>query len=487
MNLRKTFKEAIWGTPSPQPVKQNTIVIVKSLEKSWGTSPATNFQEQVDVYNEDPVIKESINQTAQEVCSTGIFTTGNEKYTTVLSGKTAKQTVDEWNKQNDLDQKIHQVAVELVAFGNSFWRISDGGFQNIPVESIERAVQIGKTDIRQKYDLKISATYGGKTIGYGEFLHFRTGLTGVAPLGSGIILGLLKEPNSTTPSLYTVRNSKRASMKTGFEKFSFGNELWSLEGADSGSMAKLAEEITDMAPTGNRIITSGKGTISLAVPQRTQTYDAWLESIDREFYLSLGAGISPNTEPSTKATAEAIREVYEMKVASLRRVLKRIFEDLWVKILDKLGFNGLQAEVKLHFGSQEIDYATPDIFAAVDKGIISKEEARKILREYMKWRLEESVPMVAQPVVTPKVEALPQPEQKVSINFKISSEPLKVEPLQVNLKAEPLKSEVLIKTEPLKIVSEPQQVQVTVKQEPDRLIDEKKALLNKISEKVKTI
>lgn len=391
MTRFESLKEAIFGLPPVVPLKKDTVIIVSSLEKNYGVRLSTSLADQLKVYNEDGLIKQKILEFGQEVISTGYFTTMDEDYALLLNGKTAKEVIDEWNKANDLDIKMPQMATELTAFGNSFWSVNDGGFTNIPIEAIEGALPKKQTvPVRQEYDLKLTGNYGSKVLKWGTFLHPRINVTGSSPLGTGIILGLVAYPDSDTPSVYEVRKTVRKSINDAFLRFSNTNSLWSFPEASDDNIKALSTKLASMevGQKSQRIATNVKGTISLEIPERTSSFDKWIEQIDKEFYAALGTGITPDTEYTTKATAEAIREYYEMRIANLRRVIKRVIEAVWSKVLDDSGYEGEKAKVKLHFGSQEISYVTADVFTAVEKRIVTKEEARTILREYMKWKLE---------------------------------------------------------------------------------------------------
>jgi len=117
----EALREAIFGAPKdPEPLKKDTTIIVSAIEKNYGVRLSTSFKDQLKVYNEDGLIKQKILEFGQEVISTGYFTTMDETYKLVLGGKTAKEVVDEWNRVNDIDSKLSQMAAELTAFGNSF-------------------------------------------------------------------------------------------------------------------------------------------------------------------------------------------------------------------------------------------------------------------------------------------------------------------------------------------------------------------------------
>lgn len=421
MNPFKRLKEGFF--PSKKTIGDGTAVL-GTVEQSYGVRLKTSFRDQLTVFNEDPVIKESVLQFAEQVVSTGIFTTLDE-YDTKLpvpedakgyapgAQWTAKECIDNWNRANNLDGKILTIAAELDAFGNSFWNITDG-FTYIPIEAVDWAQPKTKTKpIRDEYNLKLTGYYSMKELLFGDFVHFSHNTIGTAPFGTGILYSLIQIPQASiltkkaVPSLYELRKAIRASMKEGFEKFSFANELWSFEGLSDTKTKEVGEKLTKMASTGQRIATNVKGSIGIAVPQRTATYDAWIKTMEDEFLMSLAnPSLKLGLEMGfTKATAEAAQEMFESKIESLRREIRRQIEAVWIQVLTSCGFDPFKANVKLHFGSPEVEYETDDLFKAVEDQIISKEEARTILRESMKWRLESITPVTipAPPVEPAKV------------------------------------------------------------------------------------
>lgn len=390
------LREAIFGVPTPVDIKEGTVII-GSVPQTYGVRLPTDFRTQVTIYNSDPCVKESIINMAEQVSAGGgFFVTTNDSYITKFNGMNARETINYFNETNDLDKVLLLASKELVAFGNSIWYIKDG-LKHCSIELIDHAIARKKTiPIQSEYNLITTYDAGNKTIHYGEFIHMKNNVIGFEPFGTGIILGLIVQPDNDTPSLWTMRKSVRMSMDEGFRKFSFGNELWTIEGLSPEDAKIIGKKIANMSSTGNRILATLKGDIKLAVPQRTQSYDKWIEQIDKEFYLALSSGMSPNTEYTTKATAEAVAEFYEKKIFALRRVLKRNIEALWKKILTEAGFDPAKAKARLHFGSEEIQFETADVFTAATtimedgKPLISREEARDMLRENMKWKLEDT-------------------------------------------------------------------------------------------------
>jgi len=398
MSLRSKLREGFF--PAKTTLSQGDAVL-GTVEQSYGVRLKTSFKDQLTVFNEDPVIKESVLQFAQQVVSSGIFTT-SEPYDAQLprpeskGNWTAKQCIDAWNKQNNLDGKILTITAELDAFGNSFWNITDG-FTYVPIQSVDWALPSDKmVAIREKYDLRLTGDFGMKELKFGKFVHFTSNIIGTAPFGTGILYSLIQTPANSAltglpvPSVYELRKAVRAAMKGGFEKFSFANELWVFEGLSDAKIKEIGNKLTIMSATGQRIATNVKGNIDIAVPQRTGSYDAWLKTMEDEFLMTLAnPSLKLGLEQGfTKSTAETAQEMYSSKIESLRREIKRQIETIWSQVLISAGFDPEKAQMKLHFGSPEVEYVTADLFEAVKNGIITIDEARLILRESCKWRIE---------------------------------------------------------------------------------------------------
>jgi hypothetical protein len=408
MGRWQALKEAILGVPSkPQEVRPTNVAVLGAVEQSYGIYQVPSFREMVTCFWDDPLLKEAITMFAEQVVATGVFYTSNPKYTLKLpkfdkDGKkigdqTALEVIKGWADDNNIDIKLLEIAIELKAFGNSLWRLDPIlGFIKIPIESIWHAVRISsEIPLQEQYNMQLTPIYSSKIIPWGEFIHFRVGVTGYhAPFGQGVVYSLLAKPTDSkgvvAPSIYDIRLSTRSSLNEGFRKFSFGNELWVFEGMSNEDFeaSKIGENIAKMSSTGNRIATNAKGDIKLAVPERTQSYDEFIKQMRDEFFMALAdPSLKLGLEQGfTKATSVTASEVYKYKISTMRRTIKEHFEDLFKQILDKLGYDGKEANIEMNFGPDETpEYKIMDLLAAVKLNIVMKNEARHILSTYHKW------------------------------------------------------------------------------------------------------
>jgi len=425
--LRRAYESVgkTLGLPKPEPIKETRVAVLGVVEQSIGVYELPSFSKQVDVFKEDPLINEGLTMFAEQVVATGAFLTFNPEYKFTIGGKTAFDIIKKWYDDNNIDTKLLEIAIELKAFGNSFWRINNMGFIKIPIEAAWHMIRV-ESDIplQEKYNLQLHPLYGAVIIPWKEFIHFKKGITGrKAPFGTGVIWGLLATPIDSTgrvsPSLYDIRLSMRSSLHEGFRKFSFGNELWIFEGmsnedfqAVDAENKTIGERLAEMKSTGNRIATNAKGRIELAVPERTQSYDEFIKQMRDEFFMSLAdPSLKLGLEQGfTKATSITASEIYKYKVSTFRKVMKEGFEDLFKQILDDLGYDGYEAGITLNFGPEETaEYLIKDIFEAEDKGIILKNEARLLLSKYHKWDISGDIEGGDKPVEPKAIGAFGKP------------------------------------------------------------------------------
>lgn len=408
MKFTERIKESveglhIFGIPkdNKEEVKQSRAIVLGQIEQGVGVYANPDYRTMVETFYKDPVLKEGILMFADQVLSTGIFFSGNPEYKEALDGKTALDVIKEWADKNNLDTKLQDIVVELRAFGNSVWIINDMGFVKVPVEALWHCVKISDTVALQlKYNIRLTPIYGTETLKWGEFIHFRINTTGYnAPFGMGIMYGLLARPidrfGKTCPSIYDIRLSMRGSLDEGFRKFSFGN-VWigvpDLSNEDFDNSG-LAEQVANMKSTGNRVITNSDVKIGLEVPQRTQSYDSFIESMRNEFFMGLAdPSLKLGLEQGfTKATSVTASEMYKFKIATMRKIIKQQLEDLFKQILNNMGYDGEKAAIKMNFGPEESPvYEIKDVFDAVKNNIIYPDEARKLLVEYHKWDIDSS-------------------------------------------------------------------------------------------------
>ena len=396
----------LFGAPKQEKlIKSTKTLVLGTVEQNYGIYQIPSFRDLVTTLWGDPLLVESCMMFAQQVIATGFFLTGDPTYNNDAhkkGGKTALDVIKKWCDDNNIDIKVFEIALEKRAFGNSFWRIdSKLGFVKIPVEAVWHMVRENpNVPLQEDYQIQLVPIYGGVVLGHKEYVHFRSFITGYkAPLGMGLLQPLLTRPVDSkgvvAPSVYDMRLSRRTSLDEGFRKFSFPNVWVGLEELSNEDFEAqgIAAKAAAMKPTGNRIVTNSKVSIAMEVPERTQSYDAFIKAMDNEFFMGLAdPSLKLGLEQGfTKATSVTAAEVYQFKISSERRGIKQQFEDLFKQILDHEGFDGELAHIEMNFGPEETaQYNIADIFAATDREILSLKTAQHLLKKYHKWDLDET-------------------------------------------------------------------------------------------------
>jgi len=394
-------KENVPLTPST-PTKVGTAVICTS--QNAGSTPSSSFTNQVKVFKKVSVVRESIVQMSMEVVGTGLFTSGNDAYTLELpkpkaigEGKwTAKQAIDYWNKENNLDEAVLTESLDLCMAGNSFWLITPTGLQPIPLEAIQRIVPHSNlVPITKEYDLELVATYNPHKISWGKFVHFRSLVTtSSAPLGTGVISGLIEVYDDDMTSLVDAYCEMLDALSKGFKKFANPNEIYSFKELSDEALGDgtkgVSKQVKELPSSGSRLSVNTEAAIISSQSKRDTGWDRWIEFLEATTLMSLG---NPSLRASvesgfTEASIRGAINLFRRKIQAFRRCIKRLVEKMWEQVLKEYGFNPDEAQIKLNFGAEEIEFTPADLVALVNARIISPEEARGILREKAKLRLE---------------------------------------------------------------------------------------------------
>jgi len=401
MGKRIDALKEIFGIPKKPTARKNVVIV--SSQQSYGTRPSTSFAEQVKVFEKNAIVRESVIHEAMEIIGNGFMTSFNEDYKLVLpkgeNGESwnAKEAIDFWNKENNFDEIILTVAIELVAYGNSFLYVSPTGLKLIDIKSVGRALP-HKTSVPiiEEYDLELTGDFYGKVLKWGEFIHFRANVTSSSnPLGTGVIAGLIESYDGVTPSFLEAYNTIMGSMIAGFRNFGQPIQVFSfpeLPNEDLEGEGGVASKIRNMDYKGTRrIAVNTPAKIESNVPERVRGYDEWIKLTFDQFIMSLG---NPSLKASvesgfTEASIKGSIELFQKKVQAIRRVIKRLVEKLWANVLTEYGFDSAKAQMKLSFGSDEIEWTAADLLNASNAGKISDEEFRVMAREKMHWKLEQ--------------------------------------------------------------------------------------------------
>jgi len=388
-------------------VPENKTKISKtfiSIDDTYGSSPSITLTNQVDAFEKDPILRESIIHTSMEILGTGFFTSIDDKYTVVLpkpnsvgvGNWTAKEALDYWNTENNLDEVLLTCSLELVAYGNSFLLLTANGIQPIPLTSISTLDNMSKTIPKtEQYKIVFNNIANQREALWGSFVHFRANVTtDTNPFGTGVVAGLLEKWDTNCDSLMDQVYMIRKAMTAGFGAFSQPTQVWVFPKASDTELGTKKTEIEKLPQYGGRFATNEEMSIIGPMPNKERGYDEFIKTMFDQYIMSIG-------DPSLKASVESgfteasIRgsiELYRKKIQYMRRTLKRQVEKMWATVLKGYGFDPDAAQAKLNFGADEIAWTVSDLMNAVSNGVITPEEARVQLMKKAKWELDEKAP-----------------------------------------------------------------------------------------------
>lgn len=353
MGRIQNLKEALFGVGEKDSPKPSSKLIVNPIDQQWGTSPSVTIKDQFEVLNEDALINAVAIHMASEIMSGGIEVE-IVGYDTVIDGLTATDYLNRFNERNNLDEILSIVALELVAFGNSFVRIkTNGELTHVPLTGIQRLVPIDKTTpLYEKYDILMTAQYNSVKIPYDEFVHFRVHASSDSlPWGRGMIESLLQAIDEDTPDLMTMRNKLKQSMTNLALRAGAPVEYVTVEGATDQELQDASDEIKAMPYHGARVVSGKKVTVLTSMMPRSGLMDAWNELVERETMMVLGDPILKlvSTPGYTEASSKTAERMHAKKIAMYQRILKRGAERIWYMILKKSAFDPDKANARLRF------------------------------------------------------------------------------------------------------------------------------------------
>ena len=113
--------------------------LLQAWSASYGEAPAVTLRDCIDAYLKDPACRAFVDFLADQAVGMGFYTSVDSKY---AYAEKAKEVVDEFCEQVNLDGLLQIGAREIIATGNSFWekiepdRLED--LRILPLTSIER-------------------------------------------------------------------------------------------------------------------------------------------------------------------------------------------------------------------------------------------------------------------------------------------------------------------------------------------------------------
>jgi hypothetical protein len=355
---------------------------VKPAKQQTGETPQVTFQQQIDAYLTDAAVRSFVDVLAMQAVGMGFYTTCASDYE---MAQEAKDIVDKFNEENEIDDLLQVTAREIVATGNGVWQLFEPGklkkVLRVPILSFERIITnefltFEETDWSRQKGLKLGYkqvnNYGGKLIAPERLLHFRWNPVDGSGWGLGVCQILLaqyswREWDANTnqyitrrrPSLFEIKAKLDTDLIEIFEKHAGPIEAWVAE--NKAAAQKIESELAKTPKYGGKLVTMGKLEIKTPPLEARSRFESYVEYLWNQFCLG---GQTPlpklfTTPGFTEASANAAIDIADRLVLPIQRLIKRNLEKLWrqVIIAENPNIDPRKAAVRLNWGAPE----TPEL------------------------------------------------------------------------------------------------------------------------------
>lgn len=393
--LREVLSRApVFGAASPEGrVVYETADI--ALEDVW------------KLYERDSTCKSSVDLLAASAVGMGFCTTVDEGY---KKADKAKEVVDDFCEDVNLDGLLNDMARRLIACGNDFWlkltpdRLSD--VVRLPVDAVEKValeyIEGLRVPWRAKgYVLKSAYCEGsgrgenGRTLKPEAVVHWRLNSTYSGGLGTGllqVLLHTLTIGKDKRPAYAWMKAKIEKIMPRIFEKYAGPDVLAVLENAKDEVIQKFENTIKNRPEEGAWLFYGGKGAKGEIYPVTIDPrarFEYYIDHIVNQFYLGVETPLPRlfSTPGFTEASARAALDLQSMLIKPIQRYIKRQVErDLFDVVVEQAGLDASATGVRLNFGSPETPKVNvADMLKAKELGLIRPEEFRK---NAVKWGWE---------------------------------------------------------------------------------------------------
>jgi hypothetical protein len=367
-------------------------------------TPSIPLADVMKLYERDPACKASVDLLAASTVGMGYYTTANQRYEHVGE---AKQAVDKFNEDVNLDALLCNMARVLIACGNDFWlkitpeRLTE--LHRLPIDSIERIgqsyLQHGTSKIPYKTEnFRLRQIYGGESLKPEALIHWRINHVGDSGFGTGVLQVLLHSltfQSDRRPAYAWMKAKIERMMPKIFEKYAGPDVLALLEKADEATIQKFERAIKNRSEEGAWLFYSGKGDIKPIALDPRARFEYYVDHIINQFYLGCETPLPRlfSTPGFTEASAKAALDLQNMLIKPIQRYVKRQVErQIFNVVLAQAGFNHVEAQIRLNWGSEKMpEIVTADMLKAAELGMIRQEEFRKNAVKFG-WELWEKQP-----------------------------------------------------------------------------------------------
>ena len=341
----------------------------------------------MELYERDPTCKSSVDLLAA-------FTVGMGFYTTCQQGhEKAKDVVDSFNEEVNLDGLLNDMARSLVACGNDFWiklkpeQLTD--LARLPIDAVEKIErgQVERLKVPFKAEgYKLRSSFGGGSLKREAVIHWSLNCVDSSSFGLGLLQVLLHSlvlGGDRRPAYAWMKAKIERIMPKIFEKYAGPDVLASLPDAKEPIIQKFESAIRNRGEEGAWLFYGGKTPARLdpvSIDPRAR-FEFYVDHLINQFYLGCETPLPRlfSSPGFTEASAKAALELQDMLIKPFQRYIKRQVErEIFDAVLRQDRFKPGLAKVRLNWGSPETPELVPaDLIHAAQLGLIRPEEFRR--------------------------------------------------------------------------------------------------------------
>lgn len=387
-------------------------ILVSQARKTGGSKPDISFSNIMECYRKHPATKAFVDFLSYQTVGPGFYTSCARE-SEYANAPDAKNLVDDFCEDNDLDTLNQNWARELIASGNALAeKITPEKLEHvwrIPIITLDKVItneylQMFQTEWTRRNRMKLGfqqrQKFGGQLVPPENAIWFQWNPMDETGWGMGILRVLLEEytwydedagENRTRRSFMELMARLEKAFPDIFEKFGGKIEVYTWEkGTGNKIVEDFQNQMSGMGPEGGRFFTNAAMDIkSPPMMGRTQT-DVYVNHFWDMFCL---AGETPlpklfTTPGFTEASARAALDLADRMILSLQRLFKRKIEReiFWPVIEQK--YDPRKADVRLNWGLEEKPEITVDHWIELAKlqaegvPVVRIEEIRENLKKF---------------------------------------------------------------------------------------------------------
>jgi hypothetical protein len=270
------------------------------------------------LYDRDPTCKASVDLLAASTVGMGFYTTVDEKYD---KASQAKDAVDRFCEEVNLDGLLNDMAKPLIGCGNDFWlkltpeRLADT--LRMPLDSVQRIGLSSVPDLKVPYKVtgyQLKSTYAGNAgneLKTEAVIHWR--LCSDVPSGFGVgllqvLLHTLTIDTDKRPAYAWMKAKIERIMPRIFEKYAGPDVLAYLEKADAATIKQFESTIKNRPEEGAWLFYNKPCEVKpVTIDPRAQGFVYYIDHIVNQFYLGCETPLPRlfSTPGFTEASARA--------------------------------------------------------------------------------------------------------------------------------------------------------------------------------------